>query len=738
MVKCSIPAKPFAFEFDTQHTAILAIDLQKDFLEPDGFGAEEGGSAFDSGAIASLIANVKDVFDAARNCGVEVIHTRVGHAPDLGDLAFHKTERQKKVPGSEGRLVIGDRGPKGRMLVRGEENQKLVDRLASHPGEIVIDKTGTGAFYDTPLEAHLQDRQITHLVIVGCTTECCVTSTLREANDRGYDCCVLTPCVSGFLPPDGSKACIDLISFSNGLFGFTSDSKHELIQQLSVREELGNKGSVMIDENLIGDIPALKNAYRSEQVEPLDVARFCYDRIQSVHATDASVFVHIFDWADISAQVKRLLAAYPDRTALPPLFGVPYIIKDNIDVAGVPTTCACPTLGYVPTETATCVRRLEAAGAILLAKSNMDQFATGLVGMRSPYGKPSSVYSSDHIAGGSSSGSAVAIGKKLASFALGTDTAASVRVPAAFNGVVGWKPTRGSSSIHGVIPASPSLDCVSIFAQDVQSTWKVWVAIRGYDERDLYSDPAADGPRLATRFAGRFVGRALQGRAFTFATPPEEILDKMCRQYQEPFARAVAAMERLGGRRLPNFNWRPFEHAQKELYGSARMAERAACLHDFFQRHGIEFDAEKQMHPITCKAVHGLKPDFSAAAAFEVMAVLRQLNQDARRAWRTDAHGKSFDAPVDVILTPTVPFHPKKSAVEEEPLSLNGQLGVFSQAVNLLDMCALAVPFEDITDAGFSSGKAPFSVQLIADKWEDGFLLTLGDRLMKATTKMRG
>lgn len=722
-----LSAKPYEFEFDFQTTAILAVDFQKDFLESDGFGAEEGGSAFDPKSTQPVLDNVKQIVDAARKCGLQIIHTRSGHYPDLSDLPYHKVERQRRAPGAEKRAVIGDQGPKGRMLIRGEENQDLVDLLKAQTGELVIDKPGTGAFGNTGLDGYLHDRQITSLIIVGCTTECCVFSTLREANDRGYDCCVLSNCVTGFLPPVENEACINLISFSNGLFGFVSGDNQALVRQLNTISE--QQISKIIPEDVYLDVPSLTTAYRHGRLHPIDIVRLCYERVQSHHQQDNSVFLHLLDWPVIAASVDELTRRYPCKSGLPPLFGVPFVIKDNMDLAGVPTSAACPTLGYVPQETATCVKRLQAAGAILLGKTNMDQFATGLTGMRSPYGNPSSAYSNDHIAGGSSSGSSVALGQRLVSFALGTDTAASGRVPAAYNGVVGWKPTRGSSSIHGVIPASPSLDCVSILARDVRSAWEVWMAIRGHDPLDLYSDTQSDGSRLANRFGGRFVGKSMQGRPFTFAVPSEEVLGLLNPQHRPAFDRAILALQHLGGRRLGDFNWRPFELAQKDLYGSARIAERAACLRDFFQKNGIDFDPA-QMYSVTRQAVQDLKPNYSAADAFESMAALRRFNDDARKAWRFDTLGKPYDSPVDVILTPTVPFHPSKADVEQDPLGVNSKLGVYSQAVNLLDMSALAIPFEELDDPSFTSGKAPFGVQLIADKWEDGFLLTLGEKLM--------
>ncbi|CAO1615918.1 unnamed protein product [Sympodiomycopsis kandeliae] len=722
-----LSAKPYDFEFDFGTTAILAVDFQKDFLESDGFGAEEGGAAFNPKSTQPVLENVRQIFDAARKCGLQIIHTRSGHYPDLSDLPYHKVERQKRAPGAEKRAVIGDQGPKGRMLIRGEENQDLVDLLKAHPGELVIDKPGTGAFGGTGLDGYLHDRQITSLIIVGCTTECCVFSTLREANDRGYDCCVLSNCVTGFLPESENEACVNLISFSNGLFGFVSEDNHGLVRQLETIAQ--QQISKTLPKSLHLDIPALLTAYRHGLVQPIDVVRSCYERVQSYHQQDQTVFLHLLEWSTVSASVNRLTQQYARHSGLPPLFGVPFVIKDNMDIAGVPSTAACPTLGYIPQETATCVKRLQAAGAILLGKTNMDQFATGLAGMRSPYGNPSSVYSKDHVAGGSSSGSAVAVGHNLVSFALGTDTAASGRVPASYNGVVGWKPTRGSSSIHGVIPASPSLDCVSILARDVRSAWEAWMAIRGHDPLDLYSETQADGPRLANRFGGRFVGKSMQGRPFTFAVPSEEVLSLLNPHHRPAFERAIEALERLGGKRSNNFNWRPFELAQKDLYGSARIAERAACLRNFFLKKGIDFDPE-QMHPVTRQAVRDLKPNYSAVDAFESMAALRQFNDDARKSWKFDISGKPYDTPVDVILTPTVPFHPTKAEVEKEPLAVNSKLGLYSQAVNLLDMSALAIPFEELDDPNFTSGKAPFGVQLIADKWEDGFLLTLGEKLM--------
>src|SRR5579862_8288574 len=237
----------------------------------------------------------------------------------------------------------------------------------------------------------------------------------------------------------------------------------------------------MNSQDLFLRLKSLLQHYQSGTARPEDIVRRIYERIKA--AGDDHVWIHLVPEKAALERARELGAWSPDRH----LFGIPFAVKDNIDVAGLPTTAGCPAFSHVPPRTATAVQKALDAGAILIGKTNMDQFATGLVGTRSPYGACSSVYHSDYISGGSSSGSAVAVAKGEVCFALGTDTAGSGRVPAAFNGIVGVKPTRGLVSTAGVVPACRSLDCVSIFSPDVETGKEVLEILVGVDERDPYS-----------------------------------------------------------------------------------------------------------------------------------------------------------------------------------------------------------------------------------------------------------
>ena len=249
------------------------------------------------------------------------------------------------------------------------------------------------------------------------------------------------------------------------------------------------------------NIAALEQEYSAGRTTPLEVVREIYDQIEAsgLHP----VWISLVPRLEAEARAKTLTTSGTDLSKSP-LFGIPFAVKDNFDVAGMPTTAGCPAYAYTPTATATAVARLLAAGAILIGKTNMDQFATGLVGTRSPFGAPRSVFNAEYISGGSSSGSAVAVASGLVSFALGTDTAGSGRVPAMFNNLVGLKPTRGLISAHGVVPACRTLDCVSVFAETGGDTGRVLDVCAGYDPLDAYSRTEAPGLGAAPWSASQF------------------------------------------------------------------------------------------------------------------------------------------------------------------------------------------------------------------------------------------
>jgi len=377
-----------------------------------------------------------------------------------------------------------------------------------------------------------------------------------------------------------------------------------------------------------------------------------------------------------------------------PLYGLPFAVKDNIEVAGLPTTAACPGFLHIPTESAPVVERLLAAGALLVGKVNLDQFATGLVGVRSPYGVPENPFDAERIPGGSSSGSAVAVAAGLVSFALGTDTAGSGRIPAAFNNIVGLKPTRGVLSTRGVVPACRSLDCVSVFALTVQNAAEVAELAAGYDERDAYS--RADAANV------RFSPGALP-RAFRFGVPSQEFLQEL--DYggtRADFERAVLRLKALGGEAVP-FDFEPFFRAGQLLYGGAWVAERGASVRD------IMTQKPSGVLPVISEILGGAAR-FDAVDAFGTMHELAEYARRARLAFRS----------LDTFAVPTAPFFPTIAEVEADPIGLNSRLGALMNFANLLDLSALAVP-SDLRADGL-----PFGITLFGPRDADARLAAIG------------
>jgi allophanate hydrolase len=395
----------------------------------------------------------------------------------------------------------------------------------------------------------------------------------------------------------------------------------------------------------------------------------------------------------LRAEAETLLARRAAGDDLP-LFGIPFAVKDNIDAAGLPTTAGCPDFAFRPQQSATVVTRLQAAGALLIGKTNLDQFATGLVGTRSPYGAPGSVFSADHVSGGSSSGSAVAVAAGLVSFALGTDTAGSGRVPAAFNNIVGLKPTRGLISTSGVLPACRTLDCVSIFAGTVPDAALALRIAQGYDPTDPYSRPAPTPASTNLSAPFRFgvpTGIAPEGPA--------------ARALHEA---AIARLQSLGGIAVP-FDLAPFAAAGALLYQGPWVAERLAAL----QSRG--FTTWSAMDPTVATII-------SAAGAITAADAFAGLYKLAEAARATAPLWQSFD----VMLLPTAPFHPRIDAVRADPIAVNARLGSYTNFVNLLDLSACAIP------AGITDEALPYGITLIAPAFADASLAHLAARVHAA------
>ncbi|MFM0629691.1 allophanate hydrolase [Paraburkholderia xenovorans] len=383
-----------------------------------------------------------------------------------------------------------------------------------------------------------------------------------------------------------------------------------------------------------------------------------------------------------------------------PLYGVPFAIKDNIDLAGIPTTAACPAYAYTPTASAAVVARLIAAGAIPIGKTNLDQFATGLSGQRSPHGACRNALDRRYASGGSSSGSAVSVALGLAAFSLGTDTAGSGRVPAAFHGLIGLKPTKGVLSTLGVVPACKSLDCVSIFARSANDAQCVFNAARGVTADDPYArefQPPQTSAPLATQASLRGVRfgvpRASQLEFFGDAS------------YAHAFDAALTCL-RAAGAELIEIDFEPFLATARLLYEGPWVAERLAAIREFAD---TQPDA---LHPVIREIIGGAAR-WSAADAFAAFDRLAFLRMQAADVWQR----------IDAIVTPTSATTATVDELEADPIRVNSRFGYYTNFVNLLDLSALAVP-AGVCTVGKHAG-LPFGVTLVARAHEDAMLLDL-------------
>lgn len=378
-----------------------------------------------------------------------------------------------------------------------------------------------------------------------------------------------------------------------------------------------------------------------------------------------------------------------------PLAGLRFAVKDNIDLVGVPTTAACPAFAQTPTAHAQAVQRLLDAGASMLGKTNLDQFACGLNGTRSPYGAVPNSFDARYVSGGSSSGSAYVVATGQVDFALGTDTAGSGRVPAGLNNIVGIKPSRGLVSARGVVPAAQSVDCVSIFARTVDVAARVLQAAMGFDAEDPYSrdltlttQPLPRSFRFGIPSTLRFFGDALS---------------------EDAFARAVEQMRELGGTPV-EIDYAPLAEAAALLYDSALVAERYAAVRGFFDDHEAEV-----IEPVRGIIAQGRR--YSAADYVDARVKLQALGQRAAAIWND----------IDVLMVPTAPTHYTIEAMQADPVALNRNLGEYTNFVNLLDYAAISVP------SSIRGDGLPFGITLIGRCGSDFQLAELGQRFHHAT-----
>jgi allophanate hydrolase len=434
------------------------------------------------------------------------------------------------------------------------------------------------------------------------------------------------------------------------------------------------------------------------------LARAARDRAA---ADDDPSFLHVLDDATLDGLAARAAAGGPHA----PLAGQTFAVKDNIDVAGAPTTAACPSFAFVPERSATVVDQLVDAGAVPVGKTNLDQFATGLVGTRSPYGAPRSVFDPERVSGGSSSGSAVAVARGDVDFALGTDTAGSGRVPAAFNGLVGLKPTVGRLSTAGVVPACRSLDCVSVFTRDVDTAATVLDALTLATPAAAFpdgptdpADPYSRGrPTGADAAAARIGSAGTAPRAWRIGVDRDALVPDGDEQTRAAWAASIAVLEARDDVELVPVDMEPFVATGRLLYEGPWVAERYAAVGAF-----LESGPDGADPTVSGIVLGGREP--RAVAAFEAQYRLRE-----RRAQLGPVL-----ADVDAIMEPTAAIHPTVAEVEADPVGVNTRLGRFTNFVNLLDLCALAVPGPPRADG------LPFGVTFLAPAWHDELLLELG------------
>ena len=443
-------------------------------------------------------------------------------------------------------------------------------------------------------------------------------------------------------------------------------------------------------------VAAIVAAHRAGTMTPAQTVARSYQRNRDHN--DPAVFISLRAEADAVAEADRL-AARKDAASLP-LFGVPVAVKDNIDALGFPTTAACPAFSYTPAHDSTAVERLRAAGAIIIGKTNLDQFATGLVGVRSPYGIPKNPIREDLIPGGSSSGSANAVAAGLVPLALGTDTAGSGRVPAMLNNIVGLKPSLGMVSTAGLVPACRTLDCVSVFSLTVDDALTALAAMAGPDGADPFSRDRPLGeivpfpPKLR-------LGVPRNGQLIFFGDKHSEAA------YRE----AVKRWSTLGAT-LVEFDLEPFYEAARLLYEGPWVAERYLVIRNLLA------SSPDSIHPVT-REITTAGSRLTAAETFSALYRLQGLRKITERAF----------AGMDAILLPTTPTVYSTAQVLANPIELNSRLGTYTNFVNLLDLCALALP------AAMRGDGIPFGITLLAPAGRDALLASIG-RVFHADTKL--
>ena len=432
----------------------------------------------------------------------------------------------------------------------------------------------------------------------------------------------------------------------------------------------------------------LLDAYSAGVVTPKEVVQRVYYRLGQ---DDTNAWIATRSQAAVLEDAATLETVSVDDK---PLYGIPFAVKDNIDYEGLPTSAGCPAYTYKPEESATVVEKLVDAGALLIGKTNMDQFATGLVGTRSPYGTCKNVYNPEYISGGSSSGSAVAVARGHVPFALGTDTAGSGRIPAALNGLVGLKPTRGVLSNAGVVPGCASLSCVSILARTVDDATHVEQVAAGFDTTDQYS----------RRSAGLFDTQPCDDTDRCIGIPETAQLEFFGdSESQQLFDKAIETLQSTFGT-VKRIDFSTFEEASDLLYNGPWVAERLTTVGEFIKENPDDID-------LTVRGIIRDGEMYSASDAFDAFHRLERLRKDAAAIFET----------IDALVVPTLGTIYTIEGEQLNPIEINSQLGYYTNFVNLIDLSAVSVP------TGQYEQGPTFSISIIGEAFEDATIASIAD-----------
>jgi allophanate hydrolase len=437
----------------------------------------------------------------------------------------------------------------------------------------------------------------------------------------------------------------------------------------------------------------LTRQYYTHDLSPRQVIEEILDRITA--RGDDGIWTYVCSREQLMKRAAELEAIAPEQRANYPLWGIPFSVKDCIDVATLPTSCACPGFVYRATQTNPAVQQILDAGAILVGKTNLDQFATGLVGIRTGYTVPQNPFIPEYIPGGSSSGAALSVATGLVSFAIGTDTGGSGRVPAGFNNIVGLKPTRGTLSTAHMVDACKTLDCVSIFALTAGDAWTVLQVAKGHDLQAPFSRPDMPPPRHLAEYRS--------GQPFRFGVP-----DLANREFfgnanvKSLYEEAIATLTKMGGLAV-EIDYTPFVEINTLLFNGPWVAERYVSVGAFVEAH------PDQVHPVTRDILLKAK-ELTAAETFQGLYQLEVLKRQIQPIWKQ----------IDILVVPTTGTTYTITEIEADPLRLNANLGYYTNFVNLLDLVAIALP------NGFQTNGMPTGVTLISVPHTEAYLVELG------------